>query len=112
MVASLNKYIALIILSAFVLSCSENKASYNFTDDVAPIIFNNCTPCHYKNGPAPFAMQTYHDVAKRAKMVAYVTKSGYMPPWPADTDYRHFIGEKVISDKEKQMIQDWYFPAG
>lgn len=108
LVVSSSKYISLIILLALVFSCSENKDSYNFTEDVAPIIFNNCTPCHHQGGPAPFAMQSYHDVAKRAKMVAYVTRTGYMPPWPADTDYRHFIGEKIISEKEKQIIQDWY----
>ena len=108
LVVSLNKYIALIILLAFVISCHENKAPYNFAEHVAPIIFNNCTPCHYKEGPAPFAMQSYDDVAKRAKMVAYVTKTGYMPPWPADSDYRQFIGEKILSKDEKMILQEWY----
>ena len=90
------------------ISCSEDKISYNFSDHVAPIIFNNCSSCHYKKGPAPFSMVNYSDVAKRAKMVAYVTKIGYMPPWPADASYSHFIGEKILTMDEKMILQEWY----
>jgi hypothetical protein len=53
-------------------------------------------------------MVKYQDVAKRAKMVAHVTKSGYMPPWPADTEYSHFIGVKTLTEKEKFILQQWY----
>ena len=54
-------------------------------------------------------MEKYHDVAKRAKMIAHVTKTGYMPPWPADTEYSHFIGEKTLTEEQKIILQEWYF---
>mgnify|MGYP006137337735 CR=1 FL=1 len=54
-------------------------------------------------------MEKYHDVAKRAKMIAHVTKTGYMPPWPADTEYSHFIGEKTITEEQKIILQEWCF---
>jgi len=104
----LNKYSSFLLGIVLASSCSNQNSNYNFADDVAPIIFNNCSSCHHRGGPAPFAMIKYHDVAKRAKMIAYVTKSGYMPPWPASTEYSHFIGEKVLSEQEKNIIQDWY----
>ena len=105
----MNKYLSFLLwIILLTNSCSDQKSNYNFADDVAPIIFNNCSSCHHKGGPAPFALQSYHDVAKRAKMIAYVTKSGYMPPWPAATEYRHFVGEKVLSQQEKEIIQQWY----
>lgn len=91
-----------------VSSCGNKEINYNFADHVAPIIFNNCSSCHQKGGAAPFSMETYHDIAKRAKMIAYVTKTGYMPPWPADTEYTHFIGEKVLTDSEIEILQKWY----
>ncbi len=91
-----------------ISSCTENQIVYNFSDHVAPIIFNNCSSCHYKKGPAPFSMTSYSDVVKRAKMVAYVTNSGYMPPWPADPNYSHFIGEKILTKDEKMILQEWY----
>jgi len=104
---SLNKlgiYLSILLLS----SCTTASKDYTFVDDVAPIIFNKCSSCHYKEGPAPFAMLKYKDVAKRAKMISHVTQSGYMPPWPADTEYSHFIGEKTLSSYEKSVLHDWY----
>ena len=90
------------------MSCTDTQKEYNFANDVAPIIFENCSPCHHKKGPAPFAMVKFHDVAKRAKMIAHVTQSGYMPPWPADTEYSHFIGEKTLTENEKEILEQWY----
>lgn len=90
-----------------VASCNVPD-QYTYTEHVAPIIHNNCVSCHHKGGPAPFAMQSYKDVAKRAKMIAYVTQNNYMPPWPADPDYRHFIGEKILKQEEKQILLDWH----
>jgi len=106
---SSNKYLSFLLwIILLTNSCSDHTSNYNFVDDVAPIIFNNCSSCHHKGGPAPFALQSYQDVAKRAKMIAYVTGSGYMPPWPASTEYSHFVGEKVLSKQEKAIIQNWY----
>ena len=107
MAVSLNKVLGFVIL-LIISSCSTETKQYNFVEDVAPIIFENCSSCHHKGGAAPFAMVKYHDVAKRAKMIAHVTSSGYMPPWPADTDYSHFIGEKTLSEKEITILNDWY----
>lgn len=108
MAALLNKqYIIVILVFGFICSCTQQK-QYTFTEDVAPIIYNNCVSCHHKNGPAPFAMQSYKDVVKRAKMISYVTENNYMPPWPADTDYSSFIGEKVLSTYEKEVLKKWY----
>ena len=55
----------------------------------------------------PFALLSYRDVAKRAKMIEAATKSGYMPPWPADTSYSHFVDEKILSVEEIQQISTW-----
>ncbi len=108
LVASLNKFVCTSLILLCIICCSENETTYNFSEHVAPIIFNNCSSCHHRGGPAPFALQSYHDIAKRAKMIAYVTKSGYMPPWPADPNYSHFIGEKILTKNEKTILQKWY----
>ena len=79
----------------------------NFSEDVSPIIYNNCTECHRDGGAGPMPFTSYEDVAALGFMVQYVTQSGYMPPWHADPDYSHFIGERVLTDEEKQLITDW-----
>ena len=78
-----------------------------FKEHVAPIIHQNCTPCHRKDGGAPFQMVEYRDVAKRAKMIAEVTADRYMPPWPADPLYRSFIGERHLTEEQIAILQKW-----
>jgi hypothetical protein len=90
-----------------IVSCS-NKEQVTFVDDIAPIIHENCTPCHRNNGGGPFELITYHDVAKRSKMIAHVTKTKYMPPWPADSEYTSFINEKKLSAEQIQLLQTWW----
>ena len=34
------------------------KAKPTFTEDIAPIIYNNCTECHRNGQAAPFTLQT------------------------------------------------------
>ncbi|RMF00560.1 MAG: hypothetical protein D6772_06220, partial [Bacteroidetes bacterium] len=40
-------------------------------------------------------------------MIKYVTGIRYMPPWPPDREYSHFIGERYLTDQEIQLIGDW-----
>ncbi|RMG72212.1 MAG: cytochrome c [Bacteroidetes bacterium] len=82
-------------------------AEVTFAAHIAPIIHQNCSPCHRPGSAGPFDLLTYHDVAKRAKMVRHVTETRFMPPWPADPDYRHFAGEKVLSAREIALIGRW-----
>ena len=76
----------------------------NFSEDISPIIYNNCTECHRDGGAGPMPFTSYEDVAALGFMVQYVTQSGYMPPWHADPEYSHFIGERVLTDEENQLI--------
>lgn len=97
-----------VLLSIGSLLPASCKKSITFEKDIAPIIHKNCTPCHRPNGGGPFQLMAYWDVAKRAKMVAHVTGTGYMPPWPADEHYTHFINEKILSKEDIALIQAWY----
>lgn len=81
--------------------------SVYFWSDVAPILYQNCTPCHHNNGAGPFELISYNDVKKRTKTIRLAVAEGYMPPWPADPDYRHFKDEKVLSAAEKGTILKW-----
>jgi hypothetical protein len=49
----------------------------------------------------------YADVASRGPLIKAVTQSRYMPPWPADPRYRHFVGENVLTDEEIALIGRW-----
>jgi len=78
-----------------------------FSEHIAPIIFENCTPCHRPGSAGPFAFTNYDEVRAKAKTIAKVTSSRFMPPWPADPTYTSFKGERVLSDVQIAMIGKW-----
>lgn len=78
-----------------------------FWSNAAPIIFENCAPCHYPDGGGPFPLTTFKDVEKRTKTIRQVVADGYMPPWPADPEYSRFKGEKVLTKEEKLTLISW-----
>jgi len=97
-----------IALFAIVFAgCSSNTSTVTFTEHVAPIIFKHCTPCHRPGSAGTFDLLTYEDVKRKASTIALVTQSRFMPPWPADNTYSHFVDEKVMTNEEVDIIKRW-----
>lgn len=63
-----------------------------FNRDVAPIIFEHCTPCHRPGEAAPFNLHSYDDVGQRARQIVETPSHRLMPPWKPDPEFRHFEG--------------------
>ncbi len=78
-----------------------------FVRDVAPILYRHCAVCHHPGEVAPFSLLTYADAAKRAKLIATVTASRFMPPWQPDPAYGHFRGERRLSDLQIATLRRW-----
>ena len=105
-------FFCILVLPAILVlvnSCkqSEVEEEVSFSSHIAGIIHTNCTPCHRPGQAGPFSLITYKDVKKRANMIKEVTESRFMPPWPADPSYSHFIGERVLSKADIALIQEW-----
>ena len=91
----------------FFLFSFFSFSQVNFSEDISPIIYNNCTECHRPGQSGPMSFTNYLEVSSLGSMIEYVTQSGYMPPWHADTDYSNFIGERGLSDEEISLISEW-----
>ena len=78
-----------------------------FTRDVAPILYQHCATCHHPGEVAPFPLIAYQDAAKRAKLIATVTASRYMPPWQPEPGYGHFQGERRLPDADIATLRRW-----
>ena len=50
---------------------------------------------------------TYEDAVKNKNKIKFVTQTKYMPPWPADPSYTHFVGERVLTPEEIELIKTW-----
>jgi Flp pilus assembly protein TadD len=81
--------------------------SLTFANDVAPIVFENCAPCHHPGGSAPFSLLTYHDLHKRAEDIVRVTGRRYMPPWLPEPGYGEFLGERRLRDDQIRTLREW-----
>ncbi len=101
---------AMVVSAAIFPGCGNDsgKTEITFTEHIAPLIYNNCTSCHRPGEAGPFPLITYDDARKKAKTIVRVTQSGVMPPWPADAEYQQYVGEKVLSKEEKELIKKWY----
>src|SRR3989442_5413665 len=108
----------LVLVQVWLAGCHASdrvKPNPTFSEDVAPIVFKNCSPCHRPGEAGPFPLLTFEDVVKKAKTIAAVTQARYMPTWPADPSYSHFTGERVLKDAEIETIKRWVAngsPAG
>lgn len=105
--------IIILLLVTSMIGCGQVSEEKNvpsnptFAEHIAPILAKNCLPCHRENGAAPFSLEQFSAVKKRAKTIAKVTLNRYMPPWPADPNYTHFVGEKVLTEEQIATIQRW-----
>src|SRR6185503_4765871 len=89
------------------LSVPAFAAPVTFSEHIAPIVFNRCAGCHRPGEVGPFPLTSYQEVSKRAKLIAGVTGSRYMPPWHAEPSSVAFRDERRLSDAEIALIQEW-----
>lgn len=111
--------IAALFIGALATACTSEKDTGQdaaispqiiqptFTEHIAPIVFQNCSPCHRPGESGPFSLLTYNDFKKRTRMIKHVTQSGFMPPWPANREYREFANQRGLTANEKELIAQW-----
>ncbi|MEY4331179.1 MAG: hypothetical protein RL609_1927 [Bacteroidota bacterium] len=95
------------IFALWVVLTSTGIFAQNWSQDIAPILFDHCTQCHHPGGIGPSSLMTYDDAYNSSASILSAISTGYMPPYPANTNYRHFMNENVLSDVQKQNITDW-----
>lgn len=106
------KYVQYFFYLVFILvisSCGNNELpkQITFSENIASIIHKNCTSCHRKGEVGSYPLISYQDIASRSKLIKFVTQTRFMPPWPANAGYTHFIDEKVLTEDEIDLIAKW-----
>ena len=96
-----------IVTQTASIEPAQRRTAPTFAEAVAPVLYENCIGCHRAGEAAPFPLVTYEDVAKRAKLVAEVTESKYMPPWHAEHGYGRFVGERGLTAQQIETIGNW-----
>jgi len=90
-----------------VLLSSAQAQTLTFSEDIASILYSNCTSCHRSGGIAPFALESYNDAVVNSGLIPYMIGNGIMPPWPPDSSYQHYAGERLLTQQEIDDITAW-----
>ena len=98
------KKLLLILISIPMIGFGQNP---NYSEDIAPIIYNKCLQCHHDGGIAPLSLETYSSAVFNSGMIQHVTSTGEMPPWPPDTLYQNYAFENTLTSDEIVKITDW-----
>ncbi|SPF31801.1 Calcium-binding EF-hand-containing protein [Candidatus Sulfopaludibacter sp. SbA4] len=104
------RLIGILILGAVAMLSAPpdtKPAAPTYNKDIAPILYKNCAGCHRPGEVAPFSLLTYQDTAKRAALIAAVTKARVMPPWKAEPGYGHFQDERRLTEEQIALIGNW-----
>jgi len=83
------------------------QGAVTFSEHVAPILYENCVPCHRPGESAPFSLLEYPEAKKRAQQIGVVTRSRYMPPWLPSPGHGDFAGNRRLSDEELATLGRW-----
>ncbi len=99
-----SKFTLLII---FLIYGYKVNAQVNWADNIAPVIYKNCSYCHNSVGIAPFELMSYYDAVDNANDIVDAVQNKTMPPWPPDPNYHRLAYERILSQQEINDITDW-----
>ncbi|MCY7408685.1 MAG: cytochrome c, partial [Chitinophagales bacterium] len=87
----MKKIISTLSIALVVAVASAQTPTWS--NDVASIIYNNCSTCHRDGGIGPFPLMSYEDAVINSIGIKTQVQSKLMPPWKPDPNYSHFKDE-------------------
>jgi tetratricopeptide (TPR) repeat protein len=78
-----------------------------FNQDVAPIVFERCTPCHRPNQGAPFTLLDYESARSKATKISRAVQTRHMPPWLPEPGPDPFVGERRLTPEQIDVLRRW-----
>jgi peroxiredoxin len=86
---------------------TEPIGDITYSNQISRILQRRCVECHRDGGIAPFAMDSYAEVAGWAETMLEVVQDQRMPPWHANPKFGHFSNDGRMPEKEKQLLAAW-----
>lgn len=78
-----------------------------FSNQIARLFQAECQTCHRPGQVAPFSLLDYESAEPWSHAIKSAVESGYMPPWPPVAGHGEFVGERLLSPDEINMIARW-----
>ncbi len=106
------KKIFYILIFTQIYSIKSSVNCQTTYADIVPILYEKCASCHRDGGGAPFSVLDYDEVYSNLGAIYHEVSENSMPPWASDTNYLHFINERVLSEYEKESLLNWVIDLG
>lgn len=88
----------------------QNRAQHagiSYSEEIAPMLAENCVVCHREGGIGPWAMTDYNMVRGFSLMIREVVRTKRMPPWHADPAVGHFSNDRSLTPEQTQTLVHW-----
>lgn len=86
----------------------SDQPTVTYTNQISRIVQKHCLECHRDGQIAPFAMDSYDEVAGWGAMIAEVVREKRMPPWHAgEKSTAKFANHAQLSETDKNLIYQW-----
>ena len=95
------------LLGSVLASTANGQRTVTFRNDIAPVLYQNCTSCHHAGGSGPFPLTTYDEVKRFASVIDTAVVSRYMPPWLPEEGHRAFQGDRHMSADTIALMHRW-----
>lgn len=89
------------------LGCYIGDLRTDYHSTIAPLMAKHCGGCHRPGEGTPFSLLTFEDARQRAKQIADVTGTGFMPPWLPKSGYGDFQNARRLTADEIAAFASW-----
>ena len=78
-----------------------------FSNQIVRLFQEQCQVCHHPGEVAEFSLMDYESAKPWARQIKSATQRGYMPPWRPVPGHGDFLGERVLTQAEVDLIARW-----
>lgn len=96
-----------ILLLFLTQEASRASEEVTYSEHISRIFQAKCVNCHQEGAGAPFSLDDYRSVRRRARTIEKVVDIGYMPPWHAIGGDVKMLGDRRLSETELKQIRTW-----
>lgn len=93
------------IIETELISSAPDSTTWH--KQVSRLFASKCQLCHRPGQAGPFPLETYQQVNDRKAMIRYVLDNKIMPPWSNVEHGERWLGERYLSQSDRQLIIDW-----
>jgi peroxiredoxin len=87
------------------------RADLTYHRRISRLVQTHCAECHRAGGVAPFALETYEQVAAKAGMIRKMVERRLMPPWfaapPAAGAHSPWLNDRSLPEADRADLLAW-----